>query len=37
MAKLQPVIFDEISCGLAPVVMDKLDGALALLKEVQMR
>ena len=36
MARPRLVIFDEISLGLAPVVMDKLYEALALLKEARM-
>jgi ABC-type branched-subunit amino acid transport system ATPase component len=36
MARPRLVIFDEISLGLAPVVMDKLYEALALLKKARM-
>jgi ABC-type branched-subunit amino acid transport system ATPase component len=36
MARPRLVIFDEISLGLAPVVMDKLYEALALLKEARI-
>jgi len=36
MARPKLVIFDEISLGLAPIVMDKLYEALALLKEERM-
>jgi ABC-type branched-subunit amino acid transport system ATPase component len=36
MARPRLVIFDEISLGLAPVVMDKLYEALALLKQARM-
>jgi branched-chain amino acid transport system ATP-binding protein len=36
MARPRLVIFDEISLGLAPVVMDKLYDALALLKQAGM-
>jgi ABC-type branched-subunit amino acid transport system ATPase component len=36
MARPRLVIFDEISLGLAPVVMDKLYEALALLKDARM-
>lgn len=36
MARPRLVIFDEISLGLAPIVMDKLYEALALLKQAQM-
>ncbi len=36
MARPRLVIFDEISLGLAPVIMDKLYDALALLKNARM-
>jgi ABC-type branched-subunit amino acid transport system ATPase component len=36
MARPKLVIFDEISLGLAPIVMDKLYEALALLKKARM-
>jgi len=36
MARPRLVIFDEISLGLAPIVMDKLYEALALLKKARM-
>jgi branched-chain amino acid transport system ATP-binding protein len=36
MARPRLVIFDEISLGLAPVVMDKLYEMLALLKEARV-
>ena len=36
MARPKLVIFDEISLGLAPIVMDKLYDALALLKRARM-
>ncbi|MCK1394361.1 ATP-binding cassette domain-containing protein [Bradyrhizobium sp. 1] len=36
MARPRLVIFDEISLGLAPIVMDKLYDALALLKKARM-
>ena len=36
MARPRLIIFDEISLGLAPVVMDKLYGALAVLKQAGM-
>ena len=36
MARPRLVIFDEISLGLAPIVMDKLYEALALLKQARM-
>ncbi len=36
MARPRLLIFDEISLGLAPVVMDKLYEALALLKRARM-
>jgi ABC-type branched-subunit amino acid transport system ATPase component len=36
MARPRLVIFDEISLGLAPVAMDKLYEALALLKQARM-
>jgi len=36
MARPRLVIFDEISLGLAPVVMDKLYEALAMLKQARV-
>ena len=36
MARPRLIIFDEISLGLAPVVMDKLYEALAVLKQAGM-